>query len=152
MWNPLKRITFRQTGYYAAWLLRRYYAKAEGWNGTPLFFRSQQTVEKHKCCWWFKAQANRRGDRALCLLSALQLEGHAVQKKGSVKKLPIHCAVYKETILKKNAHPLLCIDLAPLSKMSKTYFRLKLCNCIQYHLRVCFKVYLNCIGWTKFQV
>lgn len=80
--RSFKRITFRQTGYYTAWLLRQYYAKEESRNDTPLFFHSEETVEKHKCCLWFKAQ---KGYRALCLLSALQLKCKAVQMKGPLK-------------------------------------------------------------------
>ena len=45
-----------------------------------------KTVWKRKCCLWFKAQANRMGDRALCLLSAVQLECKAVGMKGVCKE------------------------------------------------------------------
>lgn len=65
----------------------------EGWNDTPLFFQSEQTVGKHKCCLWFKAQAKRKGDRALCLLSALQLQCKAVQMKGSLKCYFFFCSL-----------------------------------------------------------
>lgn len=58
--NPLVRITFRQTRYYTAWLLRQHYAETGGRYDTS--FHSEQTVEKHKQCLWFKAQANRKAE------------------------------------------------------------------------------------------
>lgn len=60
-------------------------AERGGRDDTPLFLQSDQTVEKHKCCLWFKAQTNRRGDSALCLLSGVQLERKAAQLKGCLK-------------------------------------------------------------------
>lgn len=58
--NPLVRITFRQTRYYTAWLLRQHYAETGGRYDTS--FHSEQTVEKHKQCLWFKAEANRKAE------------------------------------------------------------------------------------------
>lgn len=43
-------------------------------------------VWERKCCLWFKARANRMGDRALCLLSAIRLECKAVAMKRASKE------------------------------------------------------------------
>lgn len=45
-----------------------------------------KTVWERKRCLWFKARANRMGDRALCLLSAVRLECEAVGMKGVCKE------------------------------------------------------------------
>lgn len=45
-----------------------------------------KTVWERKRCLWFKARANRMGDRALCLLSAVRLECKAVGMKGVCKE------------------------------------------------------------------
>lgn len=49
-----------------------------------------KTVGERKHCLWFKAQANKMGDRALCLLSAVRLECKAVGMKGAFT-LPQEC-------------------------------------------------------------
>lgn len=45
-----------------------------------------KSVGERKHCLWFEAQANKMGDRALCLLSAVQLECKAVGMKGVWKE------------------------------------------------------------------
>lgn len=86
--------------------------RREGQNDTPFSFQSEQTVGKHKCCLWFKAQANRRGDRALCLLSALQLESKTIQMKGGAIQMTV-----------------LSMSIKLHFPMSKTYLILKCCDC-----------------------
>lgn len=58
-----------------------------------------KTVGERKHCLWFKAQANKMGDGALCLLSAVRLECKAVGVKG-VWKEPSRCRMNTDVYLK----------------------------------------------------
>lgn len=58
-----------------------------------------KTVGERKHCLWFKAQANKMGDGALCLLSAVRLECKAVRMKG-VWKESSWCCMNTDVYLK----------------------------------------------------
>lgn len=58
-----------------------------GWVGeTRHYSFSLSKLSGNKCCLWFKAQANRRGDGTLCLSSAAQFgKGKVTRVKGCLK-------------------------------------------------------------------
>lgn len=57
-----------------------------------------KTVWERKRCLWFKARANRMGDRALCLLSAVRLECKAVGMKGVFSWRCMNTDVYLKNV------------------------------------------------------
>lgn len=59
-----------------------------------------KTVWERKHCLWFKARANRMGDRALCLLSAVQLQCKAVGMNGVCKESFFWCCMNTGVYLK----------------------------------------------------